>query len=208
MSYKQSIYNLSFSIGRFLGLFYKLSIVKKTIISIYYRIYSGYHSRGFQHFGKNTLLTPVRFLNGTQYISIDDNVIIGKGIILTAWNCGSKPQISIGSGTRFGENAHITSINAISIGENVLTGRNVLITDNSHGNSSDLPLGISPMNQPLYSKGSVKIGNNVWLGDNVCILPGVEIGNNCIIGANTAVSRSVPDNSVVVGGKMRIFKIS
>ncbi len=49
------------------------------------------------------------------------------------------------------------------------------------------------------SHGKVKIGNNVWLGENVTICKGVTIGNNCIIGIGSIVTKSIPSNSVAVG---------
>lgn len=65
----------------------------------------------------------------------------------------------------------------------------------------------STKNSLGYSRiGKVKIGNDVFIGANVTILPGISIGNNVIIGAGTIVSHSVPDNSVMVGNPMRKIK--
>lgn len=50
------------------------------------------------------------------------------------------------------------------------------------------------------------VGNNVYIGNNVIILPGVTIGNNVIIGAGVVVSKSIPDNSVAVGNPARVIK--
>jgi acetyltransferase-like isoleucine patch superfamily enzyme len=47
--------------------------------------------------------------------------------------------------------------------------------------------------------GKIKIGNNVYIGNDCTLMPGVEIGNNCVIGASTIVTKSIPDNSVVAG---------
>ena len=52
----------------------------------------------------------------------------------------------------------------------------------------------------------VKIGNNVWLGDNVSIMPGVTLGNNVIVGANAVVTHSFPDNVVVAGVPAKMIK--
>lgn len=52
----------------------------------------------------------------------------------------------------------------------------------------------------------IVIGNNVYIGNNVIILPGVTIGNNVIIGAGAVVSKSIPDNSVAVGVPARVIK--
>ena len=207
MKLKNILYSVFFQLGRLLVVFKPIFLIYKMSVSIYYRIYSGYHSNLFGNFGVNTLLAPANFLKGLEYIYVGDNVILAKGMILTAWDFVNKPQINIGDGTRFGENVHITCINSINIGKNVLTGRNVLITDNSHGNSAHMRQGIPPIDRPMCSKGGVTIGDNVWIGDNVSILPGVHVGDNSIIGANTVVSKSVPPNSVVVGSSMRVFNV-
>lgn len=52
----------------------------------------------------------------------------------------------------------------------------------------------------------IKVGNNVYIGNNVILLPGVTVGNNVIIGAGAVVSRDIPDNSVAVGVPARIIK--
>lgn len=52
----------------------------------------------------------------------------------------------------------------------------------------------------------IKVGNNVYIGNNVILLPGVTIGNNVIIGAGAVVSRDIPDNSLAVGVPARVIK--
>ena len=83
----------------------------------------------------------------------------------------------------------------ISIGNNtVITNASIL----SHDASTKKALG--------YAKvGRVKIGNNVFIGYNCVVLPGVRIGNNVIVGAGTIVREDIPDNSVVSGNPMRII---
>ncbi len=50
------------------------------------------------------------------------------------------------------------------------------------------------------------IGDNVWLGGNVVVLPGVSIGNNSVIGAGSVVTRDIPENVVAVGNPCKIVK--
>ena len=52
----------------------------------------------------------------------------------------------------------------------------------------------------------ITVGNNVYIGNNVIILPGVAIGNNVVIGAGAVVSKDIPDNSVAVGVPARVIK--
>ena len=58
----------------------------------------------------------------------------------------------------------------------------------------------------LHSKGAVVIGKNVWIGDKVSILSGVTIGDNAVIGANSVVTKSVPEGCIVAGVPARVIK--
>ena len=146
-----------------------------------------------------------------------NNIIIGTGteiekdVELTSWlskkgDNASKPNIIIGNNCYIRRNSHITAINKIVIGNNLLTGPDVLITDNSHGRLRAQELDISPLKRPLYSKGPVIIGDNVWLGAKSSIMPGVKIGNGVVVAANAVVTHDIPDNCVVAGVPARIIK--
>lgn len=101
---------------------------------------------------------------------------------------------------------HITCANKIIIGDCTLLGKYVTITDNSHGDSVKGQLDIAPIRRPLYSKGPVIIGERVWIGDKVTILPNVQIGNGTIIGSNSVVTKDIPDNCITVGSPAKIVK--
>ncbi|MOA29987.1 Streptogramin A acetyltransferase [compost metagenome] len=64
-----------------------------------------------------------------------------------------------------------------------------------------------PALRKLYSKGAVFIGENVWLGEYVSILPGARIGDGVIVGANSTVSGELPANTICVGSPARPVKI-
>ena len=87
-----------------------------------------------------------------------------------------------------------------------MLGKYITITDNSHGESVMEQLDINPIRRPLSSKGSVIIGERVWIGDKVTILPSVKIGNGSIIGSNSVVSKDIPENCVAVGNPAQIIK--
>lgn len=84
---------------------------------------------------------------------------------------------------------------------------NVTITDNSHGYITKNETHTPPLKRPLYSKGPVIIGKNVWVGDKATILPNVNIGDGAIIGANAVVTKDVPPYSVAVGNPAKIVKL-
>ena len=94
----------------------------------------------------------------------------------------------------------------IAIGDGLLTGRFVYIGDNAHGGLSWEESSVPPINRQLRSKGEVKIGLNVWIGDKVTILGGVTIGDNVIIAANAVVTKDVPSNSIAAGIPAKVVK--
>ena len=80
----------------------------------------------------------------------------------------------------------------------------VYITDNAHGLHPERgPI----MKQPLESKGPVHIGRNCFLGFRVSIMPGVTLGEHCVVGANSVVTRSFPAYSMVAGMPAKLIKV-
>ena len=120
----------------------------------------------------------------------------------------SHETLKIGENCEFGDNTHIVALQSVSIGDNVLIASKVFISDTSHGNCKNLKtsdLDVPPRKRELVM-GQVKIGNNVWIGENAVILSGSDIGDGCIIGANSVVSKSIPKYSVVVGANRILRK--
>ena len=132
---------------------------------------------------------------------------MGGGSSLTAFpnDDGNKIMISIGAGSVFGHDVHITAANGIFIGKGLRTGKSVLISDNAHGNCRDQKqLLMRPDDRPLYSKGAIFIGENVWIGEKAAILSGVHVGDGAVIGANSVVTHDVPAFSIVAGCPAKI----
>lgn len=161
-------------------------------------------------FNQATICFPLEFKGG-KYIKVECGTSIQAHCIITAWDSyygkHYSPLIEIGQNCLIGQYNHITSINHIKIGNNVLTGRWVTITDNAHGSYDEKSLNIPPKKRELVSKGEVIIGDNVWIGDKATILPGVKIGNNSIIAANSVVTHDVPHYAMVAGCPAKIIKI-
>lgn len=118
-------------------------------------------------------------------------------------------KLIIGNNCKVGDNVHIVANKKIIIGDNCLMASKIFISDTSHGDYSNTANGLSPDippdERPLCSK-DVIIGDNVWIGENVCILLGVKIGDGCILGANSVVNRDVPSNCIVAGIPGRLIK--
>ena len=114
----------------------------------------------------------------------------------------------IGKNCQFGDNTHIVALKSVHIGENVLIASKVFISDTSHGSYTENG-GSDPMIEPVKRKlvsCPVKIGDNVWIGENAVILSGVTIGNGSVIGANSVVTKDIEKCSVACGIPARIIK--
>ena len=147
---------------------------------------------------------------GLKRIVIGDYTCIQSHSILGCWEKYGEqlftPSIVIGNHCSIGEYNHITACNKITIGDGLLTGRYVYIGDNAHGGLSWEEAEIPPAQRHLTSKGEIKIGRNVWIGDKVSVFGGVTIGDNVIIGAGSIVTHDIPSNSIVAGVPAKIVK--
>lgn len=180
------------------------------IENIFQRFYSVWLSQEFKSSGKGASFGFPLFIRGGRYISIGQNVCVGRRGVLAAWDryMGKmfSPEIVLMEGVSIGEDCHITAICRIEIHENVLIGKKVTITDNSHGRVDEESLKIPPRDRELVTKGGVIIEKNVWIGDKVTILPGVTVGQSSIIGANSVVTKDVPPFTVVAGCPGTVIK--
>ena len=88
----------------------------------------------------------------------------------------------------------------------VTFGDNVFIAPNCGFYTAGHPLEASQRNKGLEYARPIRVGDNVWIGANVCVLPGVAIGDNSVIGAGSVVVRDIPANSVAVGNPCRVIK--
>lgn len=156
------------------------------------------------HIGKNYTII------GSNNIFIKDYFYAENNLRLQAWkfygNQIFNPRIQIGKKVSMMENCQISCCNKITIGDGCLFGANVFVTDNFHGNNSIEQSVIPPINRPLKVMDEVNIGKNVWVGRNVCIMPGVHVGDGSIIGANAVVTHDIPSKSVAVGIPAKVIK--
>ncbi len=105
-------------------------------------------------------------------------------------------------GNNFFANFNLTILDeaAVTIGDNVFIGPNVSIYTACH------PLDAKTRNTGVEWAEPVTIGNNVWIGGSATILPGVTIGDNCVIGAGSVVTKNVPSNTVAAGNPARVIR--
>ncbi len=142
------------------------------------------------------------FQSTKNAIKIGKNSRIGFGVRLEA---GFRGKILIGNNVLIHDYSFIYAHNNLNIGDNSMISPNVFITDFNHKfpHQKYKHLLKSPTG---YDDKKVMIGSNVWIGANSIILPGVTIGNNAVVGAGSVVTKSVPENTVVIGNPARIIK--
>ena len=121
----------------------------------------------------------------------------------------SAKKLVIGHNVQLNDYVHIVAMDSVKIGDNVLMASHIFISDNSHGSykgdENDTNPNIPPI-QREYATAPVSIGDNTWIGEGVLIMPGVTIGNGCVIGAHSIVNKSIPDYSVAVGSPAKVVK--
>lgn len=158
---------------------------------------------------ESRIFPPFQLIGG-EYVHAYGKITGASGLrieCISNWNGHTySPSLFIGNNVTFNYRCHIGCVNKIKIGNNVLIGSNVLITDHSHGQINNIELSIPPEERFLYSKGPVYIHDNVWIGENVMILPDVSIGENAIIAAASVVTKSIPPNVVAAGNPAKVIR--
>ncbi|MBR1885984.1 MAG: sugar O-acetyltransferase [Schwartzia sp.] len=113
--------------------------------------------------------------------------------VLPVFHCDNGKNIHVGDNFFANYNVTILDNREVFIGDNVLIGPHTLIATVSH------PLSPAARRKRRAIAKPVRIGNDVWIGGNATILPGVTIGNNVVIAAGAVVTKDVPDNTLVAG---------
>lgn len=161
----------------------------------------------------NSYLGASSIVLGTKSILVDKNISMGRHARIEAisfYNGNAfSPTIKIGQGFCASERLHISAINRIDIADNCLFGSCVYISDHNHGSykcDEQSHPSEPPLERKLVSLDPVIIESNVWVGDNVVIVGPVRIGSGSVIGANSVVTRDIPDEVMVVGMPGKIIK--
>lgn len=109
-------------------------------------------------------------------------------------------NIYLGKNFYSNHNLVILDANKVEFGDNVFVGPNCGFYTSGH------PLNYEIRNKGLEYAKPIKVGNNVWIGGNVCVMPGVTIGDNVVIGAGSVVNKDIPSNSVAVGNPCKVIR--
>lgn len=127
--------------------------------------------------------------------SLKENICIEPGF----W-CDYGYNIEVGENFYANHNLVILDCAKVKFGDNVFIGPNCSFYTAGH------PLDARRRNEGLEYAHPVTIGDNVWLGGNVVVLPGVSVGNNSVIGAGSVVTKDIPENVVAVGNPCKVIK--
>ncbi len=152
---------------------------------------------------KSKIINPLH-LDGKKNIYIGNNVLIRDKTWLAALPLtGSNDcKLEFHEKCQIGHFNHIYCTNSILFEKGVLTADKVYITDNLHQYSD---INVYICNQEIKQLKKVVIGEGSWLGENVCII-GASVGKQSVIGANSVVTKDIPDYSVAVGSPAIIIK--
>lgn len=112
-------------------------------------------------------------------------------------------EVSIGAKTVMGQECTISAYQHVSIGDQCIVADRVMLIDFDHG--------VVEVERPIRLQGiykrDVRVGSNVWIGYGACILRGVSVGHNSIVGTNAVVTKDVPENAVVGGVPARVLRM-
>ncbi len=112
-------------------------------------------------------------------------------------------EVSIGAKSVIGQEATISAYQHVSIGRECIVADRVMLIDFDHG--------VTEVDRPIRAQGiykrDVRVGHNVWIGYGACILRGVSVGDNSIIGTSSVVTKEVPANAVVAGAPARVIRM-
>jgi acetyltransferase-like isoleucine patch superfamily enzyme len=154
-----------------------------------------WHTDGFVFFGRALEIE----IGATGRVDFGRFVWIGDR---TKVRC-HEGRVEIGAKTVMGQECTITAYQHIRIGQQCVIADKAMFIDFDHG--------VVEVERPIRMQGiykrDVEVGNNVWIGYGACILRGVRVGDNAIVGTNSVVTKDVPANAVVGGIPARILRM-
>jgi acetyltransferase-like isoleucine patch superfamily enzyme len=112
-------------------------------------------------------------------------------------------EVSIGAKTVIGQECTVSAFQHVSIGRECIIADRVMLIDFDHGAAEvERPIRV----QGIYKR-DVRVGHNVWIGYGACLLRGVTVGDNSIVGTSSVVTKPVPANAVVGGSPARTLRM-
>jgi acetyltransferase-like isoleucine patch superfamily enzyme len=133
-------------------------------------------------------------------LEIGAQTLFEPGVWITA---PGQARIRIGSGSFLNLGVMVASVELVEIGDHCMFANGCFVSDGAHRfDDPDQPV---PW-QGFTSKGPTRVGDNVWCGTNVVITSGVTVGERCVIGANSVVTRDLPPFSIAAGAPATVLR--
>jgi acetyltransferase-like isoleucine patch superfamily enzyme len=166
-----------------------------------------FRPRGLRMGESSVFRRPWNIKNPNRIVT-GDRARIGRHVVLNALNdYEGRPQdghIVLGNDVYIGGYSQIHAMNLVEIGDGCVLSEHVYVSDIAHG--LDPRAGLI-MKQPLESKGPVRLGRHVFIGYGCSVLPGVSLGDHCIVGTRSTVTRSFPAYSMIGGAPAKLLKV-
>ena len=173
----------------------------------------------FQNEPRNLRIPAPRQIRGAERMRIGNDVDLGPYSILKVtteypreWAESEEydvprqtfdPLIVIGDRVTATSHLHIAAFDQILIEDDVLMASNVFLSDASHAfHTAEVPYRY----QGFFRVAPIRIGRGSWLAQNVVVMPGVTIGELSIVGANSVVTKSIPDRCIAAGAPARVIR--
>jgi acetyltransferase-like isoleucine patch superfamily enzyme len=150
------------------------------------------------------LKTQLFFIDKRAALSIgpQGDLLVGSGVItLYDFTARIEAPAVIGNGVFFNRGCHLVVKDGLTIGDRTLIGEYVSIHDEAHTIENERIKGRND-----FEASAITIGSDVWIGAKATILPGVTIGDRCIIGAHAVVTKDIPEGTVAAGIPAKVIK--
>ena len=157
---------------------------------LFFRLFKGSY---FKSIGSKT-----KFYGKVRFGSVENNITVGNKCMIghdVFFSAVKGAQISIGDNCSINTGGHIVATQNIIIKNNTHIGEYCSVRDQNHAFDN---LNILIHKQGFSGK-PIIIGENCWIGRGVMITPGITLGDGCVVGANSVVTKSFASNSVIAG---------